>query len=57
MKSWLQYNNIEINSMHNEGISVAVERFIKPLKAKIYKYMTSVSKNMYIDKLDGIVDK
>ena len=28
-----------------------------PLLLKIYKYMTSVSKNVYIDKLDAIVDK
>ena len=44
-------------STHNEGKSVVVERFIRNLKNKIYKYMTSVSKNMYIDKLDDIVDK
>ena len=44
-------------SMHNEGKSVVVERFIRTLKNKIYKYMTSISKNVYIDKLDDIVDK
>ena len=33
------------------------ERFIKTLKNKIYKYMTSISKNVYIDKLDEIVNK
>ena len=32
-----------------------VERFIRTLKTKIYKYMTSVSKNVYINKLDDIV--
>ena len=42
--------------MHNEGKSVAAERFIKTLK-NIYKYMTSISKNVYIDKLDNIVNK
>ena len=41
--------------IHNEEQSVVAERFIKTLKAKIYKYMTSVSKNVYIDKLDDIV--
>ena len=42
-------------SIHNEGKSVVAERFIRPLKTKIYKYMTSVLKNVYIDKLDDIV--
>ena len=44
-----------MHSIHNEGKSVVAERFVKPLKTKIYKYMTSVSKNAYIDKLDDIV--
>ena len=42
-------------SIHNEGKSVVAERFIRTLKTKIYKYMTSVSKNVCIDKLDDIV--
>ena len=37
--------------------SVIAERFIRTLKTKIYKYMTSVSKNVYIDKLDDIADE
>ena len=57
MKSWLQDNNIEMYSTHNEGKSVVGERFIRTLKNKIYKYMTSISKNVYIDKLDEIVNK
>ena len=44
-------------STHNEGKSVVAERFIRTLKSKIYKYMTSIPKNMYIDKLDAIVDE
>ena len=44
-------------SIHNEGKSVVAERFIKTLKNKIYKYMTSITKNVYIDKLDDIVDE
>ena len=44
-------------STHNEGKSVIAERFIRTLKNKIYKYMTSISKNVYIDKLDDIVNK
>ena len=43
--------------IHNEGKSVVAERFIRTLKTKIYKYMTSVSKNVYIDKLDDIVNE
>ena len=43
--------------VHNEEKSVVAERFIKTLKTKIYKYMTSISKNVYIDKLDDIVNK
>ena len=44
-------------SIHDEGKSVVAERFIKILKNKIYKYMTLISKNVYIDKLDDIVDE
>ena len=57
MKSWLEKNDVEIYSMHNEGKSVVAERFIRTLKNKIYKYMTSILKNVYIDKLDDIVNK
>ena len=56
-KKGLKDNDFEMYSIHNEGKSVFAERFIRILKTKIYKYMTSVSKNMYIDKLDNIVDK
>ena len=57
MKSFWQNNDIEMYSMYNEGKSVISERFIRTLRSKIYKYMTSVSKNVYIDKLDDIVNK
>ena len=56
-EKWLRDNNIAMYSTHNEGKSVAAERFIRTLKSKIYKYMTSISKNVYIDKLDQIVDE
>ena len=56
MKSWLEKNNIEMYSAHNEGKSVVAERFIRTLKNKIYKYTTSFSKNVYINKLDDIVN-
>ena len=54
--TWLEKNYIEMYSTH-EGKSVAVERFIRTLNNKIYKYLTSISKNMYTEKLDDIVDK
>ena len=44
-----------MHSIHHEGKSVAAERFIRTLKTKVYKYMTSLSKNLYMDKLDDIV--
>ena len=44
-------------STHNEEKSVVAERIVRTLKTKIYKYMTSISKNVYIDKLDDIVNK
>ena len=50
-------NDIEMYSTLNEGKSVITERFIRTLKNKIYKYITSISKHVYIDKLDDIVDK
>ena len=56
-KKWLQDNDIIIYSTHNEGKSVVAERFIGMLKNKIYKHMTSISKNIYIDKLDDIVNE
>ena len=57
MKFWLQDNNIEMYSIFNEGKPVAAEGFIKTLKTKIYKNMTSISKNKYIEKLDDIANK
>ena len=56
-KKWLRDNNIEMYSTNDEGKSVVAERFIRTLKNKIYKYITSISKNVYIDKLDDIVRK
>ena len=56
-KKWLKDNDIEMYPIHNEGKSVVAEISIRTLKTKSYKYMTSVSKNVYIDKLDDIVDE
>ena len=44
-------------STHNEGKSVVAERFIRTIGNKIYKYMTSISQNVYMDKLDDIVNE
>ena len=57
MKSWLEKNDIEMYSTHNEGKSVVAERLIRTLKTKIYKHVTSVSKNVYMDKLSDIVNE
>ena len=56
-KKWLKDNSIGMYSTHNEGKSVVAERFIRTIKNKIYKYMTSISKNVYIVKLDDMVHK
>ena len=44
-------------SIYNAGESAAAERFIRTLKNKIFKHMTAVSKNVYFDVLDDIVNK
>ena len=54
-KKWSKDNDIEMYSVHNEGKSAVAERFIRTLKTKIYKYMTFMSKIVYIDTLDDIV--
>ena len=56
MKSWLEKSDVEMYSTHDEGKSVIAKRFIRTLKNKIYKYMSSVSKNVYIDNLAFIVN-
>ena len=48
---------IEMYSPHNEGKCIIPEKCITSLENKIYKYMTSLSKYVYIDKLDDIVNK
>ena len=56
-KKWLKNNDISMYSRYNERKSVVAERFIRILKNKIYKHMRAISKNVYFDVLDGIVDK
>ena len=63
MNSWLQDDdaemysnrNAEMNSIHDQEKSV--EGFIRTLKNKIYKYLSSISKNMYINKLADIANE
>ena len=50
-------NNIAMYSSYYEGKSVAAERIIKALKNKIFKHMAAISKNVYFDVLDDIVNK
>ena len=56
-KKWLKSNVTEMYHTYNVGTSVVAERFIRTLKSKIYKHMTAVSKNVYFDVLDNIVDE
>ena len=44
MSTWLKKNTIEMYSTHNQKKSVVAERFIRTLKIKIYKYITSFMK-------------
>ena len=56
-KKWLKANDIVMYSTYNEGKSVVAERFIRTLKNKLYKHMTSISKKNLYDVLDDIVKK
>ena len=53
----LKDSNIEMYSTHDAGKAVAAERFIRTLKNKIYKHMTDISKNVYFNVLNYIVDE
>ena len=46
-----------MHSINNEEKSVIAERFTRTLKTKIYKYVTSISKNVYVDKLGHTVNE
>ena len=52
----MQDNDTEMYSTHNEGKLVVAESLFRTLKNKTFKYMTSVSKNVYIDNFDDIVN-
>ena len=55
--SWLEKNGIKMYSAQSERKSFVAEGFIRILINKIYKYMISISKNVYINELDQIVNK
>ena len=57
LKKFLKINNIEMYWTYNEGKSVVAERFIRTLRNKNFKHMTVISKNVYFDVLDDIVNK
>ena len=56
-KDFLKINDIKMYSIYNEGKSVFAERFIRTLKNKNFKHMRAISKIIYFDVLDDIVDK
>ena len=56
-KDFLKINDIEMYSTYNEGKSVIAERFVRTLKNKIFKHIASISKNVYFDVLDDLVNK
>ena len=59
----MKINNIETYSPYSKQKSVVAkrfivaERFIRTLKNKIFKHMTTISKHFYFDVLDNIVNK
>ena len=57
MKSWLQDNNIEMYSTHKERKAIVAEIFMRTLKNKIYKYIISILRKVFIDTVDDIVDE
>ena len=56
-KDFLKINNIDMYSTCNKGKFVVAERFIRTIKTKIHKYITVISKNVYYNVLDDIVNK
>ena len=56
-KKWLSDNDIIMYSTFNEGKSVVAERFIRILKNKLYKHMTTTGKSIYYDVLDDILNE
>ena len=57
IKSWFEGNDIELYLTHSESKSIVAKRFIRTWKNKIHKYMTSLSKNVRINKLNVSANK
>ena len=57
MSEWLENNDIFIFFTYNEGKSVITERFIKTLKAKIYKKTTANDSKTYLSYLNKMIDQ
>ena len=57
LKKWLKYNDIEMYLTHNKGKSIVAERFLRTLKKNIYQHITALSKYVFIDKLDDIINE
>ena len=57
MQEWLKNNNALIYSIHDEGKSVITERFIKTLKAKIYKKIGANDIKSYLSYLNKLADQ
>ena len=57
MHEWLDNNNILMYSTHNKGKSVIAKRFIRILKAKIYKKMTATNIKFYLSYLNKLIDQ
>ena len=56
-KDFVKISNIQMHSTYNERKSVVAESFIRTLKNKIFKHMTAISKTVFFDVLDVIVNK
>ena len=56
IKSWLK-TDIKMHSVNDEEKSVVVEKFIRNLKNKIYKQISSILKNVHIDEVGDIVNE
>ena len=50
INSWSKSNDIEVYWTHNKGKPVVAKLLIIGLTKKIYKYMTVIRKNMYINR-------
>ena len=57
MQEWLNNDNILMYSKYNQEKSVIGERFMKTLKAKIYKKVTANDSKSYLRYLNKLIDQ